>query len=200
VKLEPYREMLEDRAAVYERGESRIIAAADGAGGVSHGAEAAEAVIRHVEDFVLQWPKVEDPQTWGDFLAETDLALSLTHGCGITTAIVLAVTPTLLCGASVEDSGAWLVTHDDHYVLTANQRRKPLIGNGCAQPVSFRLARRDGVLIVATDGLCEYVSALSIRRTVGELTLDLACQKLIDLARMPNGTLQDDVGVVVYYV
>ena len=81
---------------------------------------------------------------------------------------------------------AWLVTHDDHRVLTSGQRRKPFIGDGCGKQVSFRLARGDGVLLVATDGLFKYANAASICRTVRELTPDLACQKLIDLAHLPQ--------------
>jgi len=198
VKLESYREILEDRATVFECGESRIIAVADGAGGVSHGAEAAEAIIHQVEDFVSRGPHVEDPRTWSKFLAETDLVLYRANDCGITTAIVLAVTPAFLCGASVGDSEAWLVTRDDCRVLTSGQRRKPFIGNGCAEPVSFRHARNGGVLVVGTDGLFKYAGAASIRRTVLEARPELACQRLVDLVRLPNGTLQDDVGVVVF--
>ena len=197
VKLEPYREVIEDRARVLQCGQSRVIVVADGAAGVSYGAEAAEAVVRRVEEFVSRGPDFEDPQTWSDFLTETDLALGLANDCGITTAVVLAVTPASLCGASVGDSQAWLVTHDDHRVLTLHQRKKPLVGDGCAEPVSFCLARKQGVLLVATDGLFKYTNSASICRTVSELTPDLACQKLIDLARLPNGALQDDVGVVV---
>ena len=132
VRLESYREILEDRATVFERGDAHVIVVADGAGGVSFGAEAAEAVIRRTEDFVRQVPDVGEPETWSEFLAETDLALTRANDCGITTAIVLAVTPAFLCGASVGDSEAWLVTHGDYHVLTSDQHRKPFVGDGCA--------------------------------------------------------------------
>ena len=71
-------------------------------------------------------------RTWSEFLAETDLALTRANDCGITTAIVLAVTPAFLCGASVGDSEAWLVTHGDYHVLTSDQHRKPFVGDSCA--------------------------------------------------------------------
>ena len=171
---------------------------ADGAGGVSYGAEAAESVVQRVADFVTRGPNVEDPQTWTKFLAETDFVLDRANDCGITTAVVVVVTPAFLCGASVGDSEAWVVTHGDCRVLTSGQRRKPLIGNGRAEPVSFRHVRKRGVLVVGTDGLFKYANAASIRRTALELTPELACQKLVDLARLPNGSLQDDVGVVVF--
>ena len=51
---------------------------------------------------------------------------------------------------------------------------------------------------MGSDGLFKYIDAESIRRTVLEAGPESACQTLIDLVRLRNGTLQDDVGVVVF--
>ena len=49
--------------------------------------------------------------------------------------VVVEVVGSILLGASIGDSGAWLIDGSRIVDLTANQRRKPLLGSGYAHPV-----------------------------------------------------------------
>ena len=111
--------------------------------------------------------------------------------------MVLAVTHGMICGASVGDSEAWLITPNDCHSLTAHQRRKPMLGSGAAMPVSFRVPWTGGTLLLGSDGLFKYAPAGKIREIAPGGTPEAACEALIDVVRLPNGRLQDDVAVVV---
>lgn len=195
--LEPYGSILEDRATVLDIAGARIIAVADGAGGISHGDRAAEAVIHRLELFLGRGLPPGREQTWTGFLDECDHAIRQTPDCGQTTAVVLAVLPGTICGASVGDSEAWLVTAQAVHPLTSGQRRKPFLGSGCVTPVPFRTRFEGGRLLVGTDGLFKYADRNRIQQVVSMATPEMACRALIDLVRLPSGKLQDDVGVVV---
>jgi serine/threonine protein phosphatase PrpC len=86
----------------------------------------------------------------------------------------------------------------DWYDLTAGQSRKPLIGSGVAEPVPFSGSLREGTLVIATDGLWNYVAQYRILEIVRALgpTSDIAA-KLISAARLTNGDLNDDVAVAI---
>ena len=51
--------------------------------------------------------------------------------------MITALSADGILGASVGDSGAWLVAPDGVLDLTAHQRRKPFPGTGMAVPVPF---------------------------------------------------------------
>ena len=76
---------------------------------------------------------------------------------GESTAVVVDLRPDGICGSSVGDSRAWII-HDGNITdLTIDQNRKPLLGSHNARPVGFSNPPANGVLIVATDGFCNYV-------------------------------------------
>ena len=104
--------------------------------------------------------------------------------------MVLAVTPGLVCGARVRDSGAWQVTATAWQDLTDRQRRKPLLGSGAAVPVAFRPEDGRGILVVGSDGLFRYAPGALIRETALQGTPGEACRALLDLDRLPGGTLK----------
>jgi hypothetical protein len=54
-----------------------------------------------------------------------------------------------------------------------------------------------GTLLVASDGLLHYARQADIIRIASGEDLQAAARALIDLVRLPNGTLQDDVAVVL---
>ena len=145
----------QDRVAVFPLDESLIIAVADGSGG-SGGAEAADTVSQTVERFVQDGATDvanSEGSDWCDALREIDRGLSRSHG-GQSTAVLIRVSPLEIVGASVGDSGAWIIAEDRHETLTSESPRKPLLGSGAAQPVSFASRTSlDGTLLVATDGL-----------------------------------------------
>ena len=104
-------------------------------------------------------------------------------------------------GASVGDSGAWLVSDSEVTDLTADQVRKPLLGSGVARPCAFDCEYAGQAVLVATDGLFDYASRSAVvnplRGALRSRDFGPAAPALIDAARLPNGELQDDIAVVV---
>ncbi|MEO8703216.1 MAG: hypothetical protein ABI867_24430 [Kofleriaceae bacterium] len=133
---------------------------------------------------------------WESLLFEADEYL-LRIG-GQTTAVILSVGSSSVTGASVGDSRAWLLRAGTVFDLTARQVRKPLLGDG-GIPVAFTaaLARHDRIL-VATDGLFSYASLDDIARVASGGDLADCAEQLIRLVRLPNGSLHDDVALVLW--
>src|SRR4051812_3012762 len=164
----------QDRAAVIPVDDGVVVALADGAGGTGNGAAAAEAVIDAVT-------RVSASGTWSALLDDLDPHV---ERLGQTTAVVLRVTGREIVGASVGDSGAWVIRGAQIEDLTAAQVRKPLVGAGC-RPVSFRAAALGaGTLLVASDGLLRYARADDIARVVARADLAAAARGLIELVRL----------------
>lgn len=180
----------EDRLLVREAGDRILMVVADGAGGRSGGAEAADRTIQILRGCDLS----EDPVFWVMRLSEIDRSLAQS---GETTAVVAVITPQLIVGASVGDSGAWLVQRDKVALLTANQKRKPLVGSGAAIPTLFCCEGTGGTLLLATDGLLKYTSQDKICGVLRSQALERAPKALIDLVRLKSGTLQDDVAIAI---
>ncbi len=118
-------------------------------------------------------------------------------GPGESTAVVVDVQADRLCGASVGDSQAWVVKGADITDLTVCQHRKPLLGSGEADPVGFSHGRLYGLLIVATDGFCNYVKRDEMVKTLPYGDFATMPKRLVDLVRLRSGKLNDDVGIVV---
>jgi serine/threonine protein phosphatase PrpC len=186
----------EDRAAVFDRDDTRVVVIADGARGMSGGALASDALVQTVravaENETLD---VSDPTLWAALFHEADAALSQ-RMAGETTGVVVVVGPGGLTGVSAGDSEAWIVTATSIDDLTAGQKRARL-GSGRAVPVAFRRPRVDGVLLVATDGLFKYASAERIAAAVRDGAVREAADRLVACARLPSGAFHDDVGVVL---
>lgn len=183
----------QDRAAVFEpRGASDriVLALADGAGGTGHGAAAAQAILDAVDAASAVAPD------WCDLLCQLDRTPARL-GHGQSTAVLVDVSPTTVSGASVGDSGAWWIHASTLLDLTEGQRRKPLVGAGCAP---FRIAPTPlgpGTLLVASDGLLRYAPPRRIAELALGPDLAAAARALVDLVRLPNGSLQDDVSVIL---
>lgn len=192
VQVSPARGAGEDRAVAIARGDGVVLAVADGAGGTGGGARAADAVIAAVIDALRAAPT---PPSWPDALAALDAALPRL-GPGQATAVVVEVTAAGLRGASVGDSGAWLID-DDLVDLTADQRRKPLLGAG-ATPVAFTAGPlADRTLLLASDGLWRYARPADIVAAARRTDLADAAAALLALVRLPSGGLPDDVAIVL---
>ncbi|MGC4086396.1 MAG: hypothetical protein QM756_00585 [Polyangiaceae bacterium] len=75
--------------------------------------------------------------------------------------------------------------------------RFPKLGSGTAAPVPINRCPLAGRLVVATDGLFNYLS----REKLVELALlspvETAVAALIRAARLPSGALQDDIAIVL---
>jgi serine/threonine protein phosphatase PrpC len=185
VELAAARTTGQDRAAVFEYPDRLVIALADGAGGSGNGALAAEALVAAVRAAgpAADWSAVIE-------------ALDLDGLPGETTAVVLAIDAERIAGASVGDSGAWLIG-DAILDLTEGQVRKPLVGSGCTCFAVAAGALGEATLLVASDGLLRYANHRDIARIARGPDLTIAARALIDLVRLPAGALQDDVSVVL---
>lgn len=176
----------QDRAAVVPHDDGFVVALADGAGGTGNGAAAADAIV----EAVRRVPGL-DPVM---LLEKLDERLSQIGGQS--TAVVIAIKGDELRGASVGDSGAWLIDGPHVVELTANQQRKPLLGDG-AIVMPFAAPLR-GTLLVGSDGLLRYAKRSDIARVVASAaSLRSAARELVALVRLPDGTLQDDVSIVL---
>jgi serine/threonine protein phosphatase PrpC len=189
LQVTPAGRIGEDRAAVFPITGGHLVVVADGAGGTSGGAASADAVLSKAGAFV--------PMSVTDcvqFLTDLDVRL---RAIGQTTAVVASVANGHVIGASVGDSGAWVLSPSDLVDLTEEQNRKPLLGSGLAKPVGFGPCSVSGRLLVASDGLFNYVALERIRELATTLPLASTASALVDAARLPSGVLRDDVAVIV---
>jgi serine/threonine protein phosphatase PrpC len=189
----------DDRVALIEHQAALVVVVADGVGGVSGGACAAELLVERVRQAVAA-PGFDAhlATSWVELLTRADLALEADARAGETTGLVLAASERGVVGASCGDSRAWLIAGDGAIDdLTAGQQRKLRLGSGRARPVPFTRPRLDGKLLAATDGLFDYAPPARISDLARGADLDAAAQQLSRLVRLPGGALQDDVGLVL---
>ncbi|NTX03502.1 PP2C family serine/threonine-protein phosphatase [Myxococcus sp. CA040A] len=195
--VEPAGKTGADRVSVLTQGDATVLVVADGAGISRRGAEAAEAVLRGVQDAVEAGADVERAETWREVLARCDAERMDSGQGGETTAVVACVTPRRVVGASVGDSELWLFQGGESTALTEHQHRKPLLGSGQARPVTFEFAWRGGVLLGASDGLFRYADLRRIQAQVSLSDANAAVLALAALPRLASGALPDDVGLVL---
>jgi serine/threonine protein phosphatase PrpC len=189
IAIESVGESGQDRATAVQFESQLAVVLADGAGGTTHGSGAAKAVV----DAVSQNPAACADA--GSLLDTLDDPVRL-HG-GQTTAVIAVLSAENVAGASVGDSGAWIIGAHSIADLTRSQQRKPLLGAGCV-PVSFENPFPAGsTLLVASDGLLRYAKSVDIARIARDRSLEAAGKALIELVRLPSGKLQDDVAVVL---
>jgi len=183
------------RGLVIHDGLRVVLCVADGAGGLSGGTEAASVAVEWVGQSASQ---LTDAESSAELLRKLDAAIAEDAVAGETTCVVAVVTLDEIFGASVGDSGAWLIpTSGNHTDLALGQQRKPFIGSGSAWPVSFQRPMQVGRLLLATDGLLKYTSAAQIIAACREQPVEVAAQRLIELVRYPSGALPDDVTIIV---
>jgi serine/threonine protein phosphatase PrpC len=133
-----------------------------------------------------------------EVLRKMDAAIANHPIAGETTCACAIVTPEEMFGASVGDSGIWLIPDTGvHMDLTRAQQRKPFIGSGSAWPVPFRHPTQGGTLLLATDGLLKYTAGERIVETCRHHPIEAASQRLIVLVRYPSGALPDDVTLIL---
>jgi serine/threonine protein phosphatase PrpC len=185
----PYRQHCEDRVRVVELDGGVVIVVADGAGGTGNGGEAADTVIREV---TAAASLEHDAEVWGDILRQTDQRI----GVGESTCVVLARSAKGIVGASVGDSRGWLLENDELNDLTKCQVRKPLLGSGEALPMGFSHPPSQGLLLVCTDGFCNYVRREQLLREILWIEFSVLARKLVEMVRLPSGELWDDIGIV----
>jgi serine/threonine protein phosphatase PrpC len=117
---------------------------------------------------------------------------------GETTCALAVVAGDRIFGASVGDSGVWMIGPTTVVDLTHRQARKPFVGSGSACPVEFMQKSLKGEnLLLATDGLLKYAPAERIAIACRESDNETCAARLIELVRYPSGALPDDVTVIL---
>jgi serine/threonine protein phosphatase PrpC len=116
---------------------------------------------------------------------------------GQCTAVVVEISGDRVFGASVGDSGAWMLNGKAVIDLTENQHRKPLLGSDEAMPMGFGPIEFSGRLLIATDGLLKYATESDIGQRAMGVSVNEAVERLIAGVRLRNGALQDDVGIIL---
>lgn len=188
-----------DRAAVFQRElqDHTLIVVADGAGSESGATAAAEMVLSGVRERFERRLRPFGPVGLRRELERLDTQLRDHGGSGQSTAVLIEVVGDAFWGASVGDSGAWLVFGDEHLDLTLAQDRKWRLGTGFAKPRSFGPMPLIGTLVVATDGLFECAPPDRLSAAVGARPLDDIARSLVRTVRTPDGGLRDDLAMVL---
>jgi len=188
----------EDRAATIPTTTGHLLVVADGAGGTGDGAHAADAVLAAVTTAATTAattpPELTSAAACAALLAHLDSTLRR----GETTAALAVILGDTIHGASVGDSGAWLIDpHGGIHDLSEHQRRKPLLGSGRATPVPFTATLGPATLLLATDGLFNYCPRDRITALANSPDLEGLATRLCDLPRLRSGALPDDIAVIL---
>ena len=186
----------EDRGFFGKDGNRMVLCVADGAGGSAGAIEAATKAI----DLVRQSTSfLTDMASCATLLARIDMVIASDPTAGETTCAFAIITPREIFGASVGDSEIWFIPTEEEPLtdLTLCQQRKPLLGSNETYPVPFQCPRKNGWLLLATDGLFKYTSVERILQTCRQNPTEEAAPQLVELVRYRSGTLPDDVTVIL---
>jgi serine/threonine protein phosphatase PrpC len=184
----------EDRAAVFGAPHADVVIVADGAGGMPGGGEAADLAIQEVG---ARASATVDREACTSALLSIDKVIAAAPMAGETTAVLLTVAASIVCGASAGDSEAWLVRGGVVHRLTEGQHKKRRLGSGRSAPVAFQISLEPGdVFVVATDGLFGAVDEASLLRCVRRATPAIQVDRLLETALAPPGAV-DDIAVIV---
>ncbi|MBC8136007.1 MAG: protein phosphatase 2C domain-containing protein [Fibrella sp.] len=201
--LDSYRETSEDRAEFIVVAEDvLVLIVADGVGGRENGGNAATRAVERMRESVgvASVRQLSETRFWEQTFRFVDEVVSSDVTCGETTLVALCLTPKRIAGACVGDSEAWWVDASGGVRVLTEGGRKPYLGRGMADPVSFAFPTpRTGTLLVATDGLFKYADAERIAQTItqGAPDLQAIAPALRDLVRSSSGTLYDDFAVLL---
>ena len=186
---------LQDRAEIFWLGSNLVLVVADGAGGMSGGAEAAQFLVEGVKKRIGSTSMNTD--VLSELFTSLDREMADSGAFGETTGVVVVLSSSGIFGASVGDSGAFVFSKNGLENLTANQTRKPFLGSGRAIPIPFTRELLNGTLLVATDGLLKYTSLEKIAVTILAVDFDGAANKLVELVRYQSGALPDDISILL---
>ena len=186
---------LQDRFDVIDFDTSRALVVADGVGGRSGAAEAAEFVIRTTRAVSN---RLSDGASCVNLLREMDQRLAGAQDGGETTAVIVIVGSNKIYGANVGDSTAWFFAQSGSEELT--RARKPYLGTGAALPHKFEHTLIEGTIVVASDGLWKYTDLKLITEKVRTEEPKKLAVALGDLVRLRSSAFQDDIAVVTCHI
>ena len=169
---------------------SLTVAVADGAGGTTGGAGAAELALSSLAAFCL-------PFTPCRVLENLDAKLADDPVAGETTLVFATVTEGCIVGTAVGDSGAWLVTSDGITNLAEFQEPKPLLGSGRSSPTEFGPHPLAGRLLLASDGLFDFLPRGAIAEVMLTSPVQEAPARLVSVLSATSSPLADDVAIIV---
>ena len=182
----------QDRVKTMDHGGRIVVALVDGAGGRSGGAEAADMALGLM---IRQAPSLASQSDCENLLRAVDAAIASDKIAGETTAVSVVISANAVVGASVGDSGAWILDGAGIDDLTRHQARKPFLGTNGVCPAGFARSALRGTLLVATDGLLKYTSRELIAGVVQNTAIAELPAALVKLVRYPSGALPDDVAI-----
>lgn len=184
----------QDRGLIRDARGRAVLCIADGAGGRSGGSEAATKAVEWIRECALS---LTDTNPCLKALQQLDEAIEGDAAAGETTCVIAVVEEGNVYGASVGDSGAWIVRQSGIVDLTKDQVRKPLVGSGGICPVAFTHTCEPGDhLILATDGLLKYTSRSRIGEVCRSNEVENIPDRLIALVRYDSGAIPDDTTVI----
>lgn len=187
----------DDHVSVTRREDGLVLALADGAGNHSNGGPLAQWLVEQISARATEAKKLPNADVLQRWCEELDASALSKFGGAESTLVVAALDGSRVQGASVGDSGAWMVHSGSYDELTGEQRRRPLLGNARATVMAFGPFTLQGVLMLATDGLLKYAPEQKIRHLATDANVSVAAARLVDVVRTASGTLNDDVAVIV---
>jgi hypothetical protein len=177
---------------------------ADGQGGRSGGARAAQLACRTVMQAAVEYPHdmLTKGDTWVGILRLADQTVANDTAAGLTTLVGFCLTNGTLVGASNGDSAVLVLDAGrDCREITRGQSKNPPIGFGDAVVVPFadRLAKPWTVLAVS-DGVWKYVGWERIREHASHLRGRALSEALQQAGRLTRtGAFQDDFTLGVFH-
>src|SRR5260370_34802500 len=115
----------QDRGPVIEDGLRLVLCVADGAGGQSGGMQAAIMATEFVRQNAS---RTDTPDSCSELLRRMDATIAKDSVAGETTCAYAILTPAEIFGASVGDSGVWLIpAAGAHIDLSPEHTRKPFM-------------------------------------------------------------------------
>ena len=189
--IQAYRGKCEDQSIVLKDLDRKriVVVVADGAGGVGSGDLAAMTVIREVKENLRS---INTADEWKLLLSQTDFRITQ----GESTAVIVDIREYGIAGASVGDSKAWTLKDGEVDDLTKNQVRKPLLGSGRAEPMSFTRQSFGDFLIVGSDGFFDYSKPAEVTRLIYKSDFYSIPRKCIELVQLPSGEFWDDTSII----
>lgn len=186
----------QDRALCAVKEGQAFVVLADGAGGFGGGDEVAEAIVEFSGKCFVSGELTETTEC-AETLLSLDRSLRAKGDLGESTAAVVIADRGVLFGASVGDSGVLLIDRSHVIDLTSDQNRKPRIGTGRARPVSFGPVPFEGIVMIASDGVLDYLDKTALLGIIHREEFLSVPEKVIEHIRHTHRSLPDDASVAL---